>query len=116
VLLLPLVGTLDDQRASQMSGALLEAIRAKSARVVLIDITGCTVVDTYTAGHLINTLRAAHLLGAATIITGIKASVAADLVKLGADLEEITTRRRLADGLRLALAFLNVTVKKSDPA
>ncbi|HWS55732.1 MAG TPA: response regulator [Pyrinomonadaceae bacterium] len=106
VLLLPVVGTLDDQRAAQMSGALFEAVSAKGARVVLVDITGCTVVDTYTAAHLINTVRSLRLLGAAAIVTGVSAHVAADLVKLGVRLEDITTRRRLADGLRLALELV----------
>ncbi len=103
VLLLPVVGTLDDQRAAQMSATLFESVQQKGARVVLVDITGCTVVDTYTAAHLINTVRSLRLLGAAAIVTGITAHVAADLVKLGVQLEDITTRRRLADGLRLAL-------------
>lgn len=106
VLLVPLVGTLDDQRAAQMSAALLEAVRTEGARVVLVDITGCTVVDTYTAAHLINTVRSVRLLGASTIITGVSAHVASDLVKLGIRLEDITTRRRLADGLRLALELV----------
>jgi CheY-like chemotaxis protein/anti-anti-sigma regulatory factor len=106
VLLVPLVGTLDDQRAAQMSGALFEAVRAKGARVVLVDITGCTVVDSYTASHLINTVRSVRLLGAVTIITGVSAHVAANLVKLRVQVEDITTRRRLADGLRLALELV----------
>jgi CheY-like chemotaxis protein/anti-anti-sigma regulatory factor len=106
VLLVPLVGTLDDQRAAQMSTALLTAVRTQCAQVVLVDITGCTVVDTYTAAHLINTVRSVRLLGAATVITGVSAHVAADLVKLGVELEDIMTRRRLADGLRLALELV----------
>jgi DNA-binding response OmpR family regulator len=105
VLLVPLVGTLDDQRATQMSSALLEAVRRGCARVVLVDITGAAVVDSYTAAHLINTVRSVRLLGAATVITGVSAHVAADLVKLGVNLEEILTRRRLADGLRLAMGL-----------
>jgi CheY-like chemotaxis protein/anti-anti-sigma regulatory factor len=103
VLLLPVVGTLDDQRAAQMSATLFEAVQRVGARVVLVDITGCTVVDTYTAAHLINTVRSLRLLGASAIVTGVSAHVAADLVKLGVQLEDITTRRRLADGLRMAL-------------
>ena len=114
VLLLPLVGTLDDQRSSQMSTTLLRAVRAKSAQAVIIDITGCTVVDTYTAAHLINTVRSVHLLGATGVITGVGATVAADLVKLGIDLHEINTRRRLADGLRFAFELLNVTFGSRD--
>jgi CheY-like chemotaxis protein len=105
-LLVPLVGTLDDQRAAQMSSALLDTVRSECAQVVLVDITGCTVVDTYTAAHLINTVRSVRLLGAATIITGVSAHVASDLVKLGVELEDITTRRRLADGLRLAIELV----------
>jgi CheY-like chemotaxis protein/anti-anti-sigma regulatory factor len=115
VLLVPLVGTLDDARAAQMSDALLRAVRAEGARVVLVDITGCTVVDTYTAAHLINTVRSVRLLGAATIITGVSAHVASDLVRLGVRLEDICTRRRLADGLRLALELLNVRVQPAAP-
>jgi len=109
ILLLPLVGTLDDQRSSQMSTTLLNAVRAKCAQAVIIDITGCTVVDTYTVAHLINTVRSAHLLGATGVITGVGASVASDLVKLGIDLHEINTRRRLVDGLRFAFEMLNVS-------
>lgn len=111
VLLLPLVGTLDDARASQMSGALLSSVRTKNARVVIIDITGCTVVDTYTAAHLINAVRSVRLLGAAAVVTGVGAHIAADLVKLGVELEDICTRRRLADGLRLALELVELEVK-----
>ncbi len=110
ILLLPVVGTLDDARASQMSGALLEAVRAKSAEAVIIDITGCTVVDTYTAAHLINAVRSVSLLGATAIITGVGGAVAADLVTLGIDLSTIHTRRRLADGLRFAFEFVDERV------
>lgn len=106
VLLLPVVGTLDDQRAAQMSATLFEAVREKGARAVLVDITGCTVVDTYTAGHLVNTVRTLRLLGATAVVTGVGAQVAADLVKLGVSLEDVTTRRRLADGLRMALELV----------
>ena len=95
-----------------MSGALLERIQRNGAQAVIIDITGCTVVDTYTAAHLINTVRSLRLLGAAAIITGVSAHVAADLVKLGVELEDICTRRRLADGLRLALELINVKVQR----
>jgi rsbT co-antagonist protein RsbR len=89
-----------------MSATLFDAVGRVGARVVLVDITGCTVVDTYTAAHLINTVRSLRLLGAAAIVTGVSAHVAADLVKLGVRLEDITTRRRLADGLRLALELV----------
>ena len=113
ILLLPVVGTLDDARAAQMSTTMLENIQRKSAQVIIIDITGCTVVDTYTIAHLINTVRSARLLGAQTIITGVSARVAANLVNLGIDLQDIVTRRRLADGLRVAFECVNLRVRRS---
>ncbi|HEX8176034.1 MAG TPA: response regulator [Pyrinomonadaceae bacterium] len=110
ILLLPVVGALDDARAAQMSGTMLETTRRTGAEVVIIDITGCTVMDTHVAAHLINAVHSAKLLGAHAIITGVSGMVAASLVALGVELEGITTRRRLADGLRTAFERLNVTV------
>ncbi|HYO91366.1 MAG TPA: response regulator [Pyrinomonadaceae bacterium] len=110
ILLLPVVGALDDARAAQMSGTMLETARRTGAEVIIIDITGCTVMDTHVAAHLINAVHSARLLGAHAIITGVSAMVAASLVSLGVELEGITTRRRLADGLRTAFEHINVTV------
>jgi hypothetical protein len=42
--------------------------------------------------------------------------VAANLVTLGVELEGITTRRRLADGLRTAFEHVNVTVSPRRPS
>jgi DNA-binding response OmpR family regulator len=110
ILLLPIIGALDDARAAQMSGTMLETARKTGAEVIIIDITGCTVMDTHVAAHLINAVHSARLLGAHAIITGVSAMVAANLVTLGVELEGITTRRRLADGLRTAFEHINVKV------
>jgi DNA-binding response OmpR family regulator len=112
ILLLPVVGALDDARASAMSGAMLEKTRRTDAKVVIIDITGCTVMDTHVAAHLINAVHSARLLGARAIITGVNGSVAANLVTLGIELQGVTTRRRLADGLRTAFEYINVKVSR----
>lgn len=112
ILLLPVVGALDDARAATMSGAMLEKARHTGAEVVIIDITGCTVMDTHVAAHLVNAVHSARLLGAQAIVTGVNAHVAANLVTLGIELQGITTRRRLADGLRTAFELINVKVQK----
>ncbi|HEY0544431.1 MAG TPA: response regulator [Pyrinomonadaceae bacterium] len=114
ILLVPLVGTLDDARAAEMSTAILETARAKNAEVVIIDITGCTAMDSHVAAHLINAVHAVRLLGSRTIITGVGANAASLLVALDVDLEGITTRRRLADGLRTALKSLETGTSKSE--
>ena len=115
ILLLPVVGALDDARAAQMSGTMLETARRTGAEVIIIDITGCTVMDTHVAAHLVNAVHSARLLGAHAIITGVSAMVASNLVTLGVELEGITTRRRLADGLRTAFEYINVAVSFRRP-
>jgi DNA-binding response OmpR family regulator len=115
ILLLPIIGALDDARATQMSTTMLEMARKVGAEVIIIDITGCTVMDTHVAAHLINAVHSARLLGAHAIITGVSAMVAANLVTLGVELEGINTRRRLADGLRTAFERINVKVGTNSP-
>lgn len=116
VLLLPIVGALDDARAAQMSSTMLEMAGRTGAEVIIIDITGCTVMDTHVAAHLINAVHSARLLGAQAIITGVSAMVATNLVTLGVELEGIVTRRRLADGLRTAFDYINVAVQPGKPS
>lgn len=100
---LPLIGAIDARRAGQIIETLLEGVAARSARIVIMDITGVTTVDTMVANMLIQAARAVHLLGARVILTGISAEIAQTLVGLGADLGSIETRATLQDGIALAL-------------
>lgn len=107
VLLAPIIGTLNAQRAQAMTDALLERTTNGGAEVVILDITGVGMVDTDAAQHLRNTVSAIRVLGAECIITGIRASVAQTLVHLGISLSDIITRRRLSDALHLAIELMN---------
>ena len=51
LLILPIIGVLDGQRARQLTEQLLRAIRANRARVVVIDITGVPTIDSTVANH-----------------------------------------------------------------
>ncbi len=114
VLVLPLVGTMDTRRAQEVSESLLPAVVEKRARVVIIDITGLPVMDTSTAHHLFNAARAVELLGATTIITGVRPAIAQTIVGLGLETSALRTQARLADGLRVALEMTGRTVIERD--
>ncbi|MFO0762701.1 MAG: protoglobin domain-containing protein [Byssovorax sp.] len=105
VLLLPLIGAIDSQRAEQVMETVLVRVIEEKARVMIIDIAGVPVVDTRVADHLLKTTAAVRLLGAQTILTGISAQVARTIVQLGVDITAMHTRHRLADGIELALAL-----------
>jgi rsbT co-antagonist protein RsbR len=104
VLAVPLVGRVDSQRAQTLTEALLEAIAREQAEIVLLDITGVAVVDTSVANHLMQTARAATLLGSRVVLVGISAEVAQTLVQLGLDLGQLVTLSNLQSGLEYALS------------
>jgi rsbT co-antagonist protein RsbR len=110
ILLMPLVGTIDSQRASQIMETVLLRVTEEQAKVVLLDIAGVPVVDTQVAQHLISTTEAVRLLGAQTILTGISAQVARTIVHLGVDVSVMRTQSRLADGIELALDIIGKTI------
>jgi PAS domain S-box-containing protein len=102
IVVMPLIGAMNDQRASQMLTALLEGVQARCPRFAIIDITGVSTVDTQVASALINAAAAVKLMGTEVIITGIRERVAQTLIGLGVDLSEIVTRRNLQSGIEYA--------------
>lgn len=106
VLVLPLIGSIDAARADRILQAELGTIMRERAQVVLVDITGTSVVDTHIAMQLIHSAEAAQLLGCQTILVGVRPEIAQTLVGLGVDLRGVTTYATLADGLQHALRLV----------
>src|SRR5256886_729423 len=86
LLILPIIGVIDSQRARQVTEQLLRGIRANRAKVVVIDITGVPSVDSTVANHLVQTVDASRLMGATVIVTGLSSEIAQTLVTIGVDL------------------------------
>ncbi len=102
LLILPIIGILDSQRADQLTEQLLGAIRASRAKVVVIDVTGVPSIDKTVANHLVQTVRACRLMGAGAIITGLSSEIAQTLVTLGVDLTMMNTVGDLQGGIETA--------------
>ena len=110
ILLLPLIGAVDSQRAQQVMEAVLIRVIEDKARVIIIDIAGVPMVDASVADHLIRTTAAVRLVGAHTILTGISPEVARTIVRIGVDITTMHTLSRLADGIELALSMVGKAV------
>ncbi|HEY0836977.1 MAG TPA: STAS domain-containing protein [Azospirillum sp.] len=110
ILSLPIIGTLDSNRAQAITEKLLFEIARTGSRYAILDISGVPTVDTQTAQHLAKTVAAARLMGAECVITGIRPAIAQVMVALGINLSTIETRFSLAEGLRHCFAKLNYSV------
>lgn len=102
ILVVPLVGVIDSFRAGQIMERLLTAIAERQSDLVIIDITGVPVIDTAVANYLLQTARAAQLIGAKVILVGIGSEIAQTLVQLGVDLSGIQVGATLQTGIELA--------------
>ena len=107
VSVMPLVGTIDTERAKLIMENLLEGVVKHRAEVVLLDITGVPVVDTMVDHHIIQAADAVRLVGAKCMLVGIRPEIAQTIVTLGINLNDFTTTSTLQRGVEQALAWTN---------
>jgi len=116
LLILPIIGVIDPQRARQVTEQLLRGIRANRAKVVVIDITGVPSVDSTVANHLVQTVDASRLMGATVIVTGLSSEIAQTLVTIGVDLSKMKTVGDLQGGIEEAERLLGYKVMMEQTA
>lgn len=104
VLLVPLIGVIDTNRAQHVLSDILQAVETNRARHLLLDLTGVPVVDVSVANTLIQATRAVALLGAQTALVGIRPETAQSITALGVQLHHIQTYPSLAMVIQHLLA------------
>jgi len=112
LLILPIIGVLDEDRARQLTEQLLHGIRAHRAKLVVIDVTGVPNMDEGVANSLVDTVTASRLMGADVIITGLSSEIAQTLVTIGVDLTKMHTVGDLQGGIEEAERQLGFRVSK----
>lgn len=110
IILVPLIGMLDSARTQQLMERLLQRLTETNSPVALLDITGVPTIDTQTAQHLIETIKAVRYIGSEVVLTGVRPTIAQTLVHLGIDLSGATTRSSLTAGLRVAFEIIDLRV------
>ncbi|MER3427235.1 MAG: hypothetical protein C4334_03905 [Pyrinomonas sp.] len=109
VLVMPLIGPLDNARMKKAIETALNEVARTGARALIVDITGARIADSQAVANLYSLVSAIELLGAEAVVAGVGAQAARSLVGLRLDLEGLRTQRTLAE----ALASL---IKKGDYA
>ncbi|MFQ3545167.1 RsbT co-antagonist protein RsbRA [Halobacillus rhizosphaerae] len=113
ITIMPLIGTIDTERAKLIMENLLDGVIKHNAEVVLIDITGVPVVDTMVAHHIIQAAEAVRLIGSRCILVGIRPEIAQTIVNLGIDLGKFPTKSSLRKGFQTALELTNRKIEES---
>jgi rsbT co-antagonist protein RsbR len=112
ITVMPLVGTIDTERAKLIMENLLSGVVKHRSEVVLIDITGVPVVDTMVAHHIIQAADAVRLVGANCMLVGIRPEIAQTIVNLGISLNQLITTSTLRIGIEKALEMTNRKIVK----
>jgi anti-anti-sigma regulatory factor len=103
ILAMPLIGTLDIERAERVVEIALVGASQSRAKFIIIDMTGVRAADANVASMLARLADGLHLLGRSALITGIRPEMAQTLVGLKITLEGIVTNATLQSGIRYAL-------------
>lgn len=107
-LLLPVIGSLDSNRAMTMMSKLLDGIHESRSRVAIIDLTGIRNVASDVGKYLIDTIHAVKLLGADLLITGITVELAEIIATLEFELLDVKTFSSLGAGIRYITEELKI--------
>ncbi len=91
VLLAPIIGYVDEQRAAQLTDRILAAVNQRRAKAIILDITSLSEVNVQTAQQLLRLASAIRLLGSSVILSGISADLATTLVRQRIDLSMVQT-------------------------
>ena len=110
ILVLPVVGIVDSQRADDIMTSSLRRIAETRAKVFIIDVSGVSVIDTAVANHILKVTHATRLMGCQSVLSGVSPIIARTMVELGIDVGSIETSATLRDALERAFRTIGVMV------
>lgn len=99
-LIVPIQVELYNEIMLQVQQDILERIKETAVKGVIIDLSGVDLLDSFLAQAISDTARAVSMLGATTILTGLKPEVVASLIDLDIDFGDIQTAITLEEGFQ----------------
>jgi rsbT co-antagonist protein RsbR len=102
ILLLPIVGIVDNKRSNDILEEVLESIKNSKAKDIIVDVSGVGVVDMAVANLMINLAQATALMGCCTTVSGISPSITKLIVNAGIQTNDMKTTFTMMDALSSA--------------
>ena len=92
---------LHDKLVLTLQNDIAEEISKSGVRGVLIDTSALEIVDSFVGRMLANVAALARILGAETVVVGMRPAIAITLVELGMNLEGVRTALNPVMGMEL---------------
>jgi len=100
-LIVPIQIELYDEIILRIQKDILERVKNTGVKGVIIDVSGVEIIDSFFAQAICDTVKMASMLGATTVLTGLKPEVAASLVDLDIDFKDVQTAMNLEAGFKI---------------
>ncbi|MDX1806013.1 MAG: STAS domain-containing protein [Paenisporosarcina sp.] len=99
VAVLPLIGTIDSERAIIIMEKTLHSATKLQLNKLIIDLSGIHIVDSAVAEQIFKIVDALSLIGVRTVITGIRPEVAQIVVSQGINFNGLTIKGDLSQAM-----------------
>jgi rsbT co-antagonist protein RsbR len=104
--ILPLIGTIDMQRAAEIGEKVITQIGANRIEVLIIDFSGAGEIETQVLKHLMNLLDGVAMMGCQAVITGLRPETVKLMISQGLSFEnKAVTKGTLQQALVEYLTF-----------
>ncbi|MGZ8165087.1 MAG: STAS domain-containing protein [Methylobacter sp.] len=103
-----------DRLALQLQDELTAMVVKTKARGVLIDISSVETVDSFMGRMLSNIASMTQLLGAETVVAGIRPAVAITIVELGLTLPNVRTALNVNSGMEMLRQLMEISDQGDD--
>lgn len=100
-IIVPIQVELHDRAAMKLQEDILKRIERTEATGLVIDISAISVVDSFLGRLIGETAKMARVMGAETVIAGIRKEVVITLIQLGMTLKDLHTALNMEDALEL---------------
>jgi rsbT antagonist protein RsbS len=98
-LLVPLQGDITDQQAAHLTDNVLGELKQGAYSALVVDLSGIMLVDSHLCSVLAHLATSAQLMGARTILSGIRPEVTLTLLSMDVSLEGPITALSLEQAL-----------------
>jgi anti-anti-sigma regulatory factor/HAMP domain-containing protein len=104
IIVLPLIGTVDESRAAALTQTLLHGVMRYDAHTAILDVTGISAINASVMRLLLAAAKAARLMGTRVLLAGLTPAMASSIVHEGIDVLDLETTASLRNALTRVLA------------